>query len=1161
MRGLLTILLLLPFSSFAATYYVATTGDDGDDGSVGSPWLTIQKAANVMVAGDTTIVNPGNYGETVTTVNSGTAGNYITFRSSTPQGAQLKAFRVQDRYQWIEGFDIAEGGADANNALVRIEYNGTTVDGSYLMLTNNLIRDTKLAISTNAAFGSNYMTATDVMFTNFQSGDLVFLGADSHNWHTNHDIALTVLSNSVDGFTIYFEETLAEDTGTNYWAPLYAGTGNAGYQGILFVQGSGSLASSNVTIINNVISNIFGNNLNLNGNPGNNLVKGNTFAGMRGRYAFRLNSSSTIIEDNLIYEGGNIIWFTQQEIENIEHPPGGDWYDYQANIMDAQATAGIIATNNILRRNWFENLDNQAGLFTGNNLTQSGMLIQSNVFVGIQAQGGGAMDNLVYGRNTFYRVGFDPANNRTIALALGGTSNNTNQTGLIITNNVFIDCGSHAASTRMSEGGYTIDGATTSSPLATNNFIAGPETTGWENKTGVHAGHNYNSNPLLVNPRHPRGADGLPFTADDGLRPLPSSILALNNLGALEAVTASSTPIARFDAVPPTYNWFDLTGTNYNPDWVLIDPGLRGGNIRGWQTPEALGHIPLTVTFDASTAISGLTGVTNHYGIRWYRWNFGDGATALGVRPTISHTYLTVGEMTVTLWVTNFAGAFASYTNIYRTLEQTNAVDIFHVKLTGNDTTGDGSEPNAWRTIDKAVNTVTAGDYVAVHAGTYNELVDVDLNLASVGSRIAFVSLGAATYGWNIRHPYYTIEGFTINETNLNLTSGPIYLYETADGTWIQNNFFDATDTGSRDDALIYMATPASVIPDDGQLNCKLQNNFALNCRGFGIRLYGANHEVSGNGLVGMHGEADFIRPHGSNHWIHANFYFEPRAEDGGHPDCIQVFGNNGAHAINSLIEGNTFLGGRVGEQTNIAVCQLEQDSSPSDYSYTNGTSMTNIVIRNNLFANLGNGGSVDIDGTKWHNNLFYKVGINAANAMTMVWGGGSGSAYGSEIKNCAFVEGGLAASATSGGWYDRMEGQSITNYSLVADYNYVVGTNGVAKQEAPPDGSTRWKSSGGTPPNTWEDNGVNGGLPLFADVTIYDFRLATNSPLRDAGVTIASFSEDAYGNARPEGGAWDIGPLETVGEAGGGGESPATNRVLTVTGTVRVNNLFIQAP
>ncbi|MCC7375395.1 MAG: hypothetical protein IT581_12140 [Verrucomicrobiales bacterium] len=70
-------LALMAFQSMGATYYVATNGNDANSGSIGSPWLSPQYAANQAVSGDTVIVTAGIYTNHVDTVNSG-----VTFQGS-----------------------------------------------------------------------------------------------------------------------------------------------------------------------------------------------------------------------------------------------------------------------------------------------------------------------------------------------------------------------------------------------------------------------------------------------------------------------------------------------------------------------------------------------------------------------------------------------------------------------------------------------------------------------------------------------------------------------------------------------------------------------------------------------------------------------------------------------------------------------------------------------------------------------------------------------------------------------------------------------------------------------------------------------------------------------------------------------------------------------
>ncbi|MBI4977688.1 MAG: right-handed parallel beta-helix repeat-containing protein [Spirochaetes bacterium] len=70
---------MITVSAAAAEYHVATNGSDGNNGTRDKPLLTIQKAADLMKAGDRCIVRAGTYRETVTIRTSGADENLITF--------------------------------------------------------------------------------------------------------------------------------------------------------------------------------------------------------------------------------------------------------------------------------------------------------------------------------------------------------------------------------------------------------------------------------------------------------------------------------------------------------------------------------------------------------------------------------------------------------------------------------------------------------------------------------------------------------------------------------------------------------------------------------------------------------------------------------------------------------------------------------------------------------------------------------------------------------------------------------------------------------------------------------------------------------------------------------------------------------------------------
>ncbi len=87
--------------------YVSTNGSDTNPGTQTSPFRTVQKAADMAVAGNTVIVLPGEYNEQVILKNSGTAGNKITFQGSNRQAKILHGFNINAlQYINIENFSI-----------------------------------------------------------------------------------------------------------------------------------------------------------------------------------------------------------------------------------------------------------------------------------------------------------------------------------------------------------------------------------------------------------------------------------------------------------------------------------------------------------------------------------------------------------------------------------------------------------------------------------------------------------------------------------------------------------------------------------------------------------------------------------------------------------------------------------------------------------------------------------------------------------------------------------------------------------------------------------------------------------------------------------------------------------------------------------------------
>jgi hypothetical protein len=195
--------------SFGATYYVSTTGNDNNNGSSGSPWRTLQKAANTMVPGDTTIVLNGTYtGFRRTETGTGTAGHPITMKAQNVRGVTLNAIPTGAKHN---GVLELEGGWDTPG--VNMAYwviDGFVVDGTsahraidtrvtdHLTIQNCTAHHSKASSSAVATgiFASwcfNALVQNNISYSNTEHGCYTNNSADngtvrSNVWYSNTGI-------------------------------------------------------------------------------------------------------------------------------------------------------------------------------------------------------------------------------------------------------------------------------------------------------------------------------------------------------------------------------------------------------------------------------------------------------------------------------------------------------------------------------------------------------------------------------------------------------------------------------------------------------------------------------------------------------------------------------------------------------------------------------------------------------------------------------------------------------------------------------------------------------------------------------------------------------------------------------------------------------------
>ena len=136
-------ILGLPLAQ-AGNYYVSPSGSDTAPGTLSQPFKTIQKAATVMVAGDTAYIRAGVYRETVTPTNSGTQNAPITYmpyngESVTISGADVIPAKLVDLssgniYKAPMSWDLGDGANQVfldGQMMIEARWPNTTLDVSH----------------------------------------------------------------------------------------------------------------------------------------------------------------------------------------------------------------------------------------------------------------------------------------------------------------------------------------------------------------------------------------------------------------------------------------------------------------------------------------------------------------------------------------------------------------------------------------------------------------------------------------------------------------------------------------------------------------------------------------------------------------------------------------------------------------------------------------------------------------------------------------------------------------------------------------------------------------------------------------------------------------------------------------------------------------------
>jgi MYXO-CTERM domain-containing protein len=199
--------MLVPMRSFARDYYVATTGNDSNPGTIDQPFATVQRGASVAVAGDTVYIRGGVYA----IVGMGaSASACIQFsRSGTSDTNRIRYWGYADEVPVLDfsRLTISTTGYTA----------GVVVTGSWLHFKGLEIRNVPMNTRSNTGMGVNdahddifellniHHNSGAGFFINGGTGGHQIINCDSHD---NYDPNSTQGDGqNADGFGVHYQET------------------------------------------------------------------------------------------------------------------------------------------------------------------------------------------------------------------------------------------------------------------------------------------------------------------------------------------------------------------------------------------------------------------------------------------------------------------------------------------------------------------------------------------------------------------------------------------------------------------------------------------------------------------------------------------------------------------------------------------------------------------------------------------------------------------------------------------------------------------------------------------------------------------------------------------------------------------------------------------